>query len=43
MQYYKCANKKFKFQSEAIDYANWIFKISGIIISVEGVPYAEQQ
>lgn len=42
MQYYKCANKKFKFKSEAIDYANWIFKISGIIISVEGVPYAKQ-
>lgn len=36
-KHYLCAGKKFAFQSEAVAYANWLFKVSGIIVAVEGV------
>lgn len=36
-KHFICAGKKFRFQSEAVAYANWLFKVSGLIVAVEGV------
>jgi hypothetical protein len=35
MKIYLCGGKMFESVAEAIDYANFIFKVSGFVIAVE--------